>query len=118
MDSAPTLPPLSQPRGNEKIWALFSHLSTFVGLPFLLPLVVYLSMKGDSAYVAENAREALNFHLSMLIYALCCIPLTFILIGIPLLIVIGLTSIVLAIVAAIKASDGICYRYPLTLRIV
>jgi len=116
--TTPTLPPLSQPRGSEKVWALFSHLSTFVGLPFLLPLIVYLAMKGDSAYAAENAREALNFHLSMLLYALCCIPLTFILIGLPLLCAIGLASLVLAIVAAIKAADGGCYRYPLTIRMV
>jgi uncharacterized protein len=114
----PALPPPPSPRGNDKIWALLSHLSTFIGLPFLLPLVVYLAMKGDSVYVAENAREALNFHLSMLIYALCCIPLIWILIGIPLLFVIGLASLVLAVVAAFKASDGGCYRYPLTVRLV
>ena len=109
---------LSSPRGNEKIWALLSHLSWFIGMPFLLPVVVYLAMKGDSAYVADNAREALNFHLSLLIYALCCIPLVWILVGIPLLIIIGLASLVLAIVAAMKASDGGCYHYPLTLRLV
>ena len=116
MDATP--PSLPSPRGNEKIWALLSHLSSFIGMPFLLPLIVYLAMKGDSAYVAENAREALNFHLSLLIYALCCIPLVWLLVGIPLLLVIGLASLVLAIVAAIKASDGGCYHYPLTLRLV
>ena len=115
MDATP--PTLPSPRGNDKIWALLSHLSWFVGLPFLLPLVVYLSMKGDSVYVAENAREALNFHVSLVIYALCCVPLAFILIGVPLMIIIGLASLVLAIVAAIKASDGGCYRYPFTLRL-
>ena len=116
MDS--TAPSLSSPRGNEKIWALLSHLSWFIGMPFLLPIVVYLAMKGDSAYVADNAREALNFHLSLLIYALCCIPLVWILVGIPLLIIIGLASLALAVVAAMKASDGGCYHYPLTLRLV
>jgi uncharacterized Tic20 family protein len=124
MDS--TLPPpapvapaaLPPPRGNEKIWSLLCHLSTFVGLPFLLPLVVYLAMKGDSEYVAANAREALNFHISLVIYAVCCIPLAFIVVGIPLLVLIGLASCILAIVAAIKASDGGCYRYPLTIRLV
>jgi uncharacterized Tic20 family protein len=54
----------------------------------------------------------------VLIYSLCCIPLTFLLIGIPLLIVLGLGSLVLAIIATVKASDGLCYRYPLTLRLV
>ncbi len=116
MDTTPSS--LSVPRGNDKIWALLCHLSTFIGLPFLLPFVVYLAMRGDSAYVADNAREALNFHLSFLVYALCCIPLIFILVGIPLLVLIGLASVILAIVAAIKASDGGCYRYPVTFRLI
>ena len=42
----------------------------------------------------------------------------FIIIGIPLLFLIGIGSLVLAIVAAIKASDGLCYHYPLTVRLV
>jgi len=37
---------------------------------------------------------------------------------VPLLIVIALAGFVLAIVAAVKASDGGCYHYPLTLRLV
>lgn len=105
-------------RGNEKIWSILSHLSSLIGVGFILPLVVYLSMKGDSEYVASNAKEALNFHLSLLIYCLCCIPLVFVAIGIPLLVVIGLASLILAIVAAVKASDGGCYHYPLTIRLI
>jgi uncharacterized Tic20 family protein len=112
----PTPPPA--PRGNDKIWSILSHLSALIGVRLLLPLVVYLAMKGDSDYVAGNAKEALNFHLSLLIYTLCCIPLVFVLIGIPLLILIGIASLVLAIVAAVKASDGGCYHYPLTLRLI
>lgn len=114
-----TIPPAqSHPRGNDKIWSILSHLSGFVGVPFLLPLVVYLAMRGESDYVAANAREALNFHLSLVIYALCCIPLVFIAIGVPLLIIMGIASLILSIVAAIKASDGGCYHYPLTIRLV
>jgi uncharacterized protein len=108
----------ASPKGNDKIWTILCHLSFFVGLPFLLPLVVYLAMRKESAYVGENAREALNFHISVLIYSLCCVPLVFLVIGIPLLIIVGLASLILAVVAAIKASDGQCYRYPLTLRLV
>ena len=106
------------PKGNEKIWSMLSHLSALLGVGFILPLVVYLAMRQESKYVAENAREALNFHLSVLIYCLCCVPLVFILIGIPLLIIIGVGSLVLAIIATVKASDGHSYRYPLTLRLV
>lgn len=119
MDTTITsLPPTVRPRGNEKIWSILSHLSAFIGVPFLLPLVVYLAMRGDSDYVAANAREALNFHLSLLIYSLCCIPLVFAVIGLPLLVILWIGSLVLAIIAAVKASDGGCYHYPLTLRLV
>jgi uncharacterized Tic20 family protein len=105
-------------RGNDKIWSILCHLSTFLGVPFLLPLVVYLAMRNESEYVACNAKEALNFHISLLIYGLCCIPLVFIIIGIPMLILLGLFGLVMAIVAAVKASDGSCYRYPLTIRLI
>jgi len=106
------------PKGNDKIWSMLSHLSALLGVGFVLPLVVYLAMRNESEYVAANAREALNFHISVLIYGLCCIPLVFILIGLPLLIVLGLGSLVLALIATFKATNGLCYRYPLTLRLV
>ena len=108
----------TSPKGSDKIWSMLSHLSAFFGVGILLPLVVYLAMRGESDYVASNAREALNFHISVFIYTLCCVPLAFILIGVPLLIIIGLSALVLAIVAAVKASKGLCYHYPLTLRLV
>ena len=102
-------------RGSDKIWSMLSHLSALLGVGFVLPLVVYLAMRKESDYVAANAREALNFHISVLIYTLCCIPLVFIVVGIPLLIVLGLGALMLAIIATVKAADGLCYRYPLTL---
>ena len=111
MEPSPSeLPPMPH-RGNDKIWSMLSHLSLCLGVGLLLPLVVYLAMRRESEFVAANAREALNFHLSLLIYALCCIPLVFILIGVPLAIVIGLGGLVLTIIATVKASDGQCYLY-------
>jgi uncharacterized Tic20 family protein len=118
METPPLMVAPAVPKGNDKIWSVLSHLSSFIGVPFLLPLVVYLVMNGESEYVAANAREALNFHITILIYCLCCVPLVFLLIGIPMLIVIGLGSFICSIIAAVKASEGGCYHYPLTLRLV
>jgi len=109
---------MAAPSGNDKIWSILSHLSALLGVGFILPLVVYLAMRKESEYVALNAGEALNFHITVFIYGLCCIPLVFVLIGIPLLIGLVIASFVLAIIAAVKASDGECYRYPLTIRLV
>ena len=111
---------LPLPRGTDKIWAVLSHLSTFLGIGFLLiPLVVYLAMKDESAYVRENAREALNFHLSVLLYGLCCVPLVLAL-GLGLVLALALYGLLLicSLIAALKASNNGCYRYPLTLRLV
>ncbi|MEO6569390.1 MAG: DUF4870 domain-containing protein, partial [Opitutaceae bacterium] len=74
----PPFPPALSPSGNHKIWCMLCHLSGFIGVGFLLPLIVYLAMRRESEYVACNARSALNFHLSVLVYAICCIPLIFV----------------------------------------
>jgi len=118
MENSPTAYEPLAPTGNDKIWSMLCHLSMLFGLGIILPLVVYLAMRRESEYAASNAREALNFHISVYLYALCCVPLVFIIIGVPLMILIGLASLVLAIIATVKASDGTCYRYPLTLRLV
>lgn len=110
--------PEPQHRGNDKVWGMLCHLSGFMGVGFLLPLVVYLAMRRESEYVATHSREALNFHISVLIYSLCCIPLVFLVIGIPLLIIIGLVSLILSIVAAVRCSNGEYYEYPMCLRLV
>jgi len=97
---------------------MLSHLSLFLGAGIILPLVVYFAMRKESEYVAANARAALNFHLSLLIYLACCIPLVFVFVGIPIMILIGVVTFILSIVAAIKASDGGCYDYPLTIPLI
>jgi uncharacterized protein len=113
-------PPQIQPTGNDKIWSMLSHLSAlftpFIGI--VVPLVVYLAMRHESEYLTQNAKEALNFHISVYIYALCCLPLMVIFIGWPILVLLVIGAFILAIVAAVKASDGGCFHYPLTLRLV
>lgn len=120
MEATVPLAPLAAPRGNEKIWSTLCHVSVFsVGVGLVLPLAVYLAYRHESDYAAENAKEALNFHLSLLLYSLCCLPLIFAFgLGAVLIIVMGVASLILGIIAAVKASDGILYRYPLTLRFV
>jgi uncharacterized Tic20 family protein len=103
---------------DDKIWNVLSHLSILLGVGILLPLIIYLCKKGDSPGVAAHAREALNFHLSLLIYSLLCLPLVFVCVGFPLLIVLSLGGLILGIIGGVKASEGSFYTYPLTLRLV
>jgi uncharacterized protein len=128
--SAPQVAPGQRPiLQQSRQWALFAHLSAFagllIGLNFLGPLIIYLVKKNEDPYVAEHAREALNFNLSVFIYLLgggiLAVILTLVLIGLllfPFLIAIAIAWIVLTIIAAIKANNGEPYRYPLTIRFV
>ena len=111
-------PPPLPPSGNHKIWSMLCHLSGLIGVGFVLPLVVYFAMRRESEYVASNARAALNFHLSILIYCVCCIPLIFAVVGLPLMVMIAVFSLIVSIIAAVKASDGECYHYPLCIPLV
>jgi len=115
---APQFPALSS---NDRLWSVLCHLSYFFGfalISFLFPMTVYLVMRTDSPYVTHHAREALNFHLSLLLYIVLCVPLCFIVVGIPLLAAVAITGIVCSIVAAVKASKGTYYQYPVTIRFV
>lgn len=66
----------------------------------------------------DQARESLNFQITVLLLALVCIPFCFVLIGFPMLFVLGIYQLVFVIVASIRAHDGVRYRYPLALRLI
>jgi uncharacterized Tic20 family protein len=111
------------PTQEERTWGMIAHLSAFVGwiIPLgsiLAPLVVWLTKRDQSRYVAAHALESLNFNITMAIAIGVCVGLVFLLIGIPLLIGLGLYWLVITIVAGIKANEGVMYRYPFTLRLV
>ncbi|MGH9051832.1 MAG: DUF4870 domain-containing protein, partial [Acidimicrobiia bacterium] len=91
-------------------------LGAWVALAFVGPLVIWLVKREEHPFIALHAKEALNFNISVLIYAAVAFVLAFVLIGIPLLVAIGVGWLVLTVVAAVKASGGQPYRYPLTIR--
>lgn len=102
-------------------WAVGAHLSAFVmllGVPSLVgPLVVWL-MKKDDPYVEAQARSALNFNISFLLYGIVAGLAVFVLIGIVALPLLAITWFVLVIAAAVGASRGEDYRYPLTIEFI
>lgn len=124
---------LTNPGKEARNWAVLSHLSALavgllgsaVGLPifsFIGPLTIYLMKKDESPFVADQAKEALNFNISIgiIMFVLIVLSLTIILmiITIPLMILIGLAAIILSIIGAVKASNGEAYRYPFTIRLI
>lgn len=106
----------------ERNWAMGAHLSGFVAayvaLGFLGPLVVLLVAGDKSPFVRRHAIEALNFNLTWLLYILVAGILAVVLIGLPILLLLAVGYLVLVILAAIEASRGGEYRYPLTIRLI
>jgi hypothetical protein len=110
---------------EERNWAMLCHLSGFAGylcvIPFasiIGPLVVWLLKKDTSAFVDEHGKESVNFQITMSIAYAIALILCLLVIGIFILPLLGLWLVVMVIVAAIKASSGEHFRYPLTIRFV
>jgi len=72
----------------------------------------------ESDLVGDQAREALNFQIAATIAFLISMALMLVLIGFLLMPVIGIIDLVFVILAAVAASKGERYRYPLTLRLI
>lgn len=111
------------PSKDETMWAVFCHLSGLAGfiIPFgniIGPLVIWLIKKDEFPLVHDQGKEALNFQISMTIYILVSVILIFVAIGILLLIALGLFSIIAMVIAAIQASEGKKFRYPLSIRFI
>ena len=115
------------PDKDDRNWAMIAHLSAFAyyitGIGHILgPLIVWLSKRDGHPFIDDQAKEALNFQISITIYVIAavimCVTVILAVIGIPILICVHAFQIVCMIIAAIKARDGVAFRYPLSLRFI
>lgn len=102
------------PTSDEKTLAILSHILTLVA-PILAPLIIYLVKKNESRFVEWHAKESLNFQITV---AIIVIILFITVIGILFAWIVGIISLVLVIVATIRASEGKLYRYPFSIRLI
>lgn len=81
----------------------------------MVPIVIWQVMKVDSPEIDEHGRVVTNWIISHLLYIIGAVLLAFVGIGIPILIVLGILGIVFPIIGAIRAAEGRCWNYPLTI---
>jgi hypothetical protein len=135
------------PDASDRQWAALAHLAALVlalmtswiaGAAGVLGAgAVYLLKRNDSPFAAGHAREAINFNLSMFIYACVAVAIGIVLVGatvltlglgiiltapagLALLLAMGAIAVVwlvCSIIAIVKAWSGETYRYPFTLRL-
>ncbi len=121
--------------GDERQWAMLAHLSALLGYiltsgwagsagGFLGPLIVWLIKKDSMPFVDQQAKEALNFSITICIafailwtFGIMTLGIGF-LIALPLMLVVGLYALVYTIIASMKAYEGVPYRYPIALRLI
>lgn len=134
-NAAPPPPGQYQPAqpmspADEKLWATLVHLGG-IFFSFIPALVGYLVLKDRGPFVREHTRVALNFQISYTIYTfgatillfIVAIPLALVTFGIGftivyLVMVIPIVMIVFMIIAAVKANQGLYYRYPLSIEFI
>lgn len=111
--------PAAGASSDDRNVALITHLSGII-LGFIVPLIVWLMHKdrSDKAYLNGQAKEALNFQITILIGYVICWILAFILIGALLLPLLWIVNLVFCILAAVAVSKGETYRYPFALRLI
>lgn len=132
---AATTPATTSVSAEERQWAMFAHLSALLGGLltsgwggsfgfFIGPLVIWLMKKDTMPFVNDQGKEALNFAITVSIICVALLMLTILSLGIgalltiPLFLAVGITALVLIIMAAIKANEGVAYRYPFAIRLV
>lgn len=114
-------PVFGLPGGATKWWTVGLHLSQFAGYAvpfagFVVPIVIWQVAKADHPELDEHGRTVANWIISHLLYIVASALLSFVGVGIPLLIVLGILGIVFPIIGAIRASQGVCWSYPLTIQ--
>ena len=103
---------------DDRTWALVAHAGGLV-TSFLIPLIIWLAKGDDSEFVRDQAKEALNFQITLLIASLIGAATTVCLgFGFLVLFAVGIADLVLSLVAALRAYDGRRYRYPATMRLI
>ena len=120
---------------EERQWGMFAHLSALLGGfvtagwagsigCFIGPLVIWMVKKDTMPFVDDQAKEALNFNITVAIIFFVLWAVTFLtlfiggVLTVPLMVIVGIAWLVLTVIASIKANQGERYRYPFTLRLV
>jgi uncharacterized Tic20 family protein len=109
---------------NVRTWSAFIHASALLGVflhfpgHLLPPLILWLIKRDEAPELDAHGKEAVNFQISMLIYNLVAAVFCLVLIGFVFLAILWVLNTVCVIIAAIQASDGKFYRYPMTIRFI
>mgnify|MGYP001825590813 CR=1 FL=1 len=101
-------------------WAMFIHFSMLAGwvIPLagiVVPILLWQLKKDELPGIEPHAHVVMNWIVSSLVYAVICYVLILIVIGVFGFLILGILTVIYAIVGGIKANDGELWEYPGTL---
>ncbi len=125
------------PSRDERQWAMLCHVSamlmycTLIG-GFIAPLVIWLLKRDEMPFVADQGRETLNFQITTLaamiaggllallggVLAILILPLVLVPVGWALIGGALLFHFIVTIIATVRVSEGVLYRYPICWRVI
>lgn len=120
-ENATTPPP--SPTGaasqEDRTLAMLTHLSGII-LSIIVPLVIWLTNKdkSDKGWLTDQAKEALNFQITILAGWVIASILSVVGIGLLLIPVVWIVNIIFCIIGGLKANEGVAYRYPFAIRLI
>jgi uncharacterized Tic20 family protein len=116
---------------DEKMWAMFSHFGFIIG-GFLTPLIIWQVKKSESPFIVANAKNALNWSLSLMVIMFALVLLMviamfagginampFVMIFFYIIIfAVAITNVVVSLMAGLKANKGEVGMYPFGIKFV
>ncbi|SFI54235.1 DUF4870 domain-containing protein [Planctomicrobium piriforme] len=109
--------PVSPEEQRVRTWAMALHLSQFATYlapvaGIVAPIVIWQIQKDKMPELDIHGKIVVNWLISVIIYLSIGFVLTFVLIGIPILMLVSALAVIYPIIGGIKASQGEVWRYP------
>jgi uncharacterized Tic20 family protein len=103
---------------DERMWSVLGQVGPFV-LSFIPPLVIWLALKERSRFVEQEAKEALNFQITLAIAYVVVTILALLTLGVGAILYFAfIAAVVFMILAAVANGKGAPYRYPVNIRFI
>ena len=109
--------PGTPPTQEEKTIALIAHIGGIFTW-FMIPLILYVLKRNDSRFIGDQAKEALNFQITMMIATAIASVSVLLLVGIALVPLVLLYHVIGCILAAVAVNQGKMFRYRYCLRLI
>ena len=97
-------------------WGSFAHLGGVIGV--LPSLIIWLVFKDRGSFTNTEAKEALNFQITLIFAYIISSILVIVFIGAILIWAVWIVGVVFSIIAFLRAKDGNHYRYPFAIRLI